>query len=228
MAGERQLPGLDLYGFWTLGSNGYRTQHSGNLRILSALTQCRVISRTTSLPGSPTAGDMYIVPTGDANAEAIAIRDYDTDDTTAIWVYLTPAEGYLAYVEDDNEYVSFDGTNWAALIPEASIITPDVNAQTGTSYTLALTDEGDIITMNNASANTLTIPTNASVALPVGTVVSIIQLGVGVTTVDAATGVTLNGVSGGAADLSAQHGAVSLVKIGADAWNLAGAHEAVA
>lgn len=227
MAGERALPGLDLYGFWTLGSNGYRTQHSGNLRILSALTQCRVISRTTSLPGSPTAGDMYIVPTGDADAEAIAIRDYDTDDATAIWVYLTPAEGYMAYVEDDGEYVSFDGAAWGSMIPTASS-GASVNAQTGTSYTLVLGDANNAVTMDNASANTLNVPLNSSVAFPVGTVVSIVQLGAGVTTVDGATGVSINGVDGGAADLSAQHGAVSLLKVATDTWNLAGAHEGVA
>ena len=41
-----------------------------------------------------------------------------------------------------------------------------INTQTGTTYTLALADKGKIVEMNNASANTLTIPTNASVAFP--------------------------------------------------------------
>ena len=44
-----------------------------------------------------------------------------------------------------------------------------INAQTGTTYTLVLTDAGKIVTLSNASAITLTVPTNASVAFPVGT-----------------------------------------------------------
>jgi hypothetical protein len=42
------------------------------------------------------------------------------------------------------------------------------NAQTGTAYTLALSDAGKLVTFNNAVAITLTIPTNVSVALPFG------------------------------------------------------------
>lgn len=103
-----------------------------------------------------------------------------------------------------------------------------VSAQTGTTYTLALTDANDIVTMDNASANTLTVPANASVAFPVGTIISVIQIGAGATTITGATGVTINGVSAGSATLTAQHSAVSLAKIGADTWNLAGDHGGVA
>lgn len=105
---------------------------------------------------------------------------------------------------------------------------PTVNAQTGTSYTLVLTDANNVVTMSNASANTVTIPANSAVAFPVGTVISVIQLGAGVTTVEADTGVTLNAVSTGGAALTAQHSAVSIVKTTTDAWNIAGDHGAVA
>lgn len=52
-----------------------------------------------------------------------------------------------------------------------------INPQTGTSYTLVLADQSKMVTMNNGSANTLTVPTNASVALPVGTLINVTQLG---------------------------------------------------
>ncbi|KKL81470.1 hypothetical protein LCGC14_1994450, partial [marine sediment metagenome] len=65
-----------------------------------------------------------------------------------------------------------------------------INAQTGTTYTLVLTDDGKLVTMNNASANTLTIPTDASVAFPIGTRIDVMMIGVGVTTVTGDTGVT--------------------------------------
>jgi len=66
-----------------------------------------------------------------------------------------------------------------------------VNAQTGTTYTLVIGDEYLLgVTMNNAAANTITIPTNASVAFPIGTTILITQLGAGATTIAAAGGVT--------------------------------------
>ncbi len=54
-----------------------------------------------------------------------------------------------------------------------------LNVQTGTSYTTVLTDRGKCITMSNAAASTLTIPLNASVAYPLGTVITVQQLGAG-------------------------------------------------
>ena len=55
-----------------------------------------------------------------------------------------------------------------------------INAQTGTAYTLAASDANNVVTMNNSSANTVTIPTGV---LPVGCAVVIIQMGAGQTTV---------------------------------------------
>ena len=98
------------------------------------------------------------------------------------------------------------------------VVKPDLNAQTGTAYTLVLGDNLRTVTMNNASANVLTIPTNASVAFTsTETRVDCGMLGAGVTSITAASGVTLNGVSAGSVDL-AQYGAASLYKIGTDAW----------
>jgi len=97
-----------------------------------------------------------------------------------------------------------------------------VNAQTGASYTLALADDGALVTLNNASPNTLTVPTNASVAFPVGTVVNFAQTGAGVTTVVGASGVTINGVSAGSAAVNKRYSAGSLVKIATNEWLLSG------
>lgn len=108
------------------------------------------------------------------------------------------------------------------------ISTVSFNAQTGTTYTLALTDAAHLVTMNNAAANTLTIPANATVAFPVGTALTVGQRGAGVTTIDAAAGVTLNGVSGGQGDISAQWATVLLVKVATDTWEAWGSIGTVA
>lgn len=102
-----------------------------------------------------------------------------------------------------------------------------INAQTDTAHTLVIGDRGQTVTMDNGSANTLTIPTNASVAFDVGTVVTVIQLGAGVTTITGDTGVTVNGVSAGSGDISDRYGGVSLLKVATDTWIASGAIDEV-
>lgn len=92
-----------------------------------------------------------------------------------------------------------------------------INTQTGTAYTLVLADRGKVVEMNNASANTVTIPLNASVAFPIGTQITIIQYGAGQTTIAATAGVTLNAL-GGALKTSARYAAASLYKRGTNEW----------
>lgn len=107
----------------------------------------------------------------------------------------------------------------------AAAKTPTVNAQTGTTYTLVLTDAGKIITATNGSAQTYTIPANASVAFPVGTIINVIQAGSGVVTLEGDTGVTVNGTSAGSVDTTTQYQGAALLKTGADEWIISGAVE---
>ncbi|MEN3144640.1 DUF2793 domain-containing protein [Ochrobactrum sp. WV_118_8] len=102
---ERQLPGLGLTGFWLTGSDGWDTGMDGNLRMLSAVTQMGVLSKVTSLPASPTDGQIYIVPSG-GDANKIAIRD------NGAWVYLTPKAGWRAWLADTSSFAHFDGSAW--------------------------------------------------------------------------------------------------------------------
>jgi hypothetical protein len=108
MAGERQLPGLGLYGFWTLGSNGYKTQNDENLLKISALLQASAISFISFLPGAPTNGDIYILD-ATADIHKIAVRD------NGAWTLLTPDAGWMVYVVSDGAHYVFDGTAWVTL-----------------------------------------------------------------------------------------------------------------
>lgn len=63
-----------------------------------------------------------------------------------------------------------------------------VNVQTGTTYTVAPTDHGRIVSLNNASAVTVTVP----MGLPKDFSTCLLQLGLGRITVSAGTGVTLS------------------------------------
>lgn len=94
------------------------------------------------------------------------------------------------------------------------------NAQTGTTYTLALSDAGKMVTLTNASAITLTIPTNASVAFPTNTRIDLLQYGAGQVTVGGA-GVTLLS-SSSKVKLTGQYSGASLWKKATDTWVLIG------
>lgn len=100
--------------------------------------------------------------------------------------------------------------------------TKTINAQTGTAYTLALSDTGldKLLTLNNTAAIALTVPANATTAMPVGSVADIAQLGAGQVTVTPEAGVTIRATPG--AKIAAQYGAATLVKIATDVWLLTG------
>jgi len=96
-----------------------------------------------------------------------------------------------------------------------------VNAQTGTTYTLVIGDEYlDGVRMTNASANTLTLPPNADVALPVGTKVFITQGGAGSTTIVAGAGVTINRPASVTAAIGEINGSRVCQKIQVNEWLL--------
>lgn len=101
---------------------------------------------------------------------------------------------------------------------EKAAVGKTINAQTGTAYTLALTDAGldKFVTMTNAAASTLTVPPNSSVAFPVGAVVEGAQLGAGQVTLTPGVGVTINGTPG--LKVSAQYGGFRLLKTATDTW----------
>ena len=104
---------------------------------------------------------------------------------------------------------------------DAPSVTRSINAQTGTTYTLTLTDAGKLVTLSNAAAVTLTVPATSTVGFAVGTAIDLAQLGAGKVTVSAAGGVTVNAASSTKA-FRAQYSAASLVKLGTDSWILLG------
>jgi len=102
-----------------------------------------------------------------------------------------------------------------------------IDAKTGTTYTFVLGDaNNELITASNASAQTYSIPTNASVAFPIGCQINIIQIGAGQVTINAVTSGTTTVLSTGATPaapkLRAQYSSATLVKVGTDTWYVIG------
>ena len=100
-----------------------------------------------------------------------------------------------------------------------------LNAQTGTTYTFVLTDNRNkLVTASNASTQTYTIPTNASVAFPIGSTINVIQIGTGQVTIQGAGGVTVasTGTTSTAPKLRSQFSAATAIKVGTDSWYVVG------
>lgn len=90
-----------------------------------------------------------------------------------------------------------------------------INQQSG-AYTPVLSDRDKLIEVSSASAVTLTIPTNASVAYPVGTSFDILQTGAGQITIAGASGVTVNATPG--LKLRTQWSSATIFKRATDTW----------
>jgi len=103
-----------------------------------------------------------------------------------------------------------DGTNYQRIITDTV-----TNAQTA-SYTLVLADSGKMVEMSVATANTLTVPPNSSVAFPVGTTLTVLQTAAGQCTLTAGAGVTVNGTPG--LKLRGQWSSATLIKRATDTW----------
>jgi hypothetical protein len=94
------------------------------------------------------------------------------------------------------------------------------------SYTAVLANNGQLVTMNNASANTFSIPTDASVAFPDGTQITVLQIGAGQTTIQAVTAgtttVNSTGATANAPKLRVRYSSATCIKLSANNWVVMG------
>ena len=107
-----------------------------------------------------------------------------------------------------------------------SLVQFDVVTQTG-DYTATTNDNyQEIFLMNKATAIAFKIPTNATTAFPIGTVLTVLNIGVGTCTISAVTPGTTTVLSAGATAASptlSQYKSAACIKTGTDAWYVVGA-----
>jgi hypothetical protein len=107
------------------------------------------------------------------------------------------------------------------------LVTFDVEADKTDDYTLVLNDSfQNLIPMDKATAVALKIPTNATAAIPVGTVITVLNKGAGLVTISAVTSGTTTVLSAGAVAASptlAQYKTAACIKTAADVWYVVGA-----
>jgi hypothetical protein len=150
----------------------------------------------TAPPGSPADLDMYAVPLTGASGAWSAKGGWLVfwDDEAGVWQGrdLCSADGqeiFIVVAEDESGRLYYAAAGgWTQYHAPASAA---VNAQTGTSYTLQASDNGKVITCNNASAITVTVPSG----LGAGFNCAVIQKGAGQVTFSP-SGVTVNNRQG--------------------------------
>jgi hypothetical protein len=135
-----------------------------------------------------------------------------------------PAAGtFRLYVADDGTLTLRDDAGEEATFGQGASnpTTVEINTETA-SYTLVADDAGKTVRMDSGSAVNLTVPEEASVDFPVGTVVEVRQVGTGTVTVVEEGGVTVNIETGLTLALRGRYASVSLHKVGADIWEAVG------
>ena len=145
-----------------------------------------------------------------------------TTPTLTLSTTTNSAEGRIAWDSTNDKIIVGDGSS----TKEFASSTLAFNAQTGTTYTFVLADKDKLVTASNASAQTYSIPTNASVAYPIGTQINIIQIGAGQVTIQAVTSgtttVSSTGATATAPKLRAQYSSATCIKAGTDLWYVVG------
>ena len=102
-----------------------------------------------------------------------------------------------------------------------------IGAANTVDYTATISDAYQVLElMNKATAISFNIPTNASVAFPIGTVITVLNIGVGTCTIKAVTSGTTTVLSAGsvaAQPTLAQYKSAACIKTGTDTWYVVGA-----
>jgi hypothetical protein len=174
--------------------------------------------------GTPSSANLLAAVTDETGTGSLVFGTTPTIGTPALTLSATTSttDGRIAWDSTNDKIIVGDGTT-AREFASSSLV---FNAQTGTTYTFVLADKDKLVTASNASAQTYSIPTNASVAYPVGTQINIIQIGVGQVTINAVTPGTTTVSSAGATStapkIRTRYSAATLIKAATDLWYVVG------
>jgi hypothetical protein len=134
-------------------------------------------------------------------------------NNSAVW---TSLDYFLDSSELSSTYLTQTSAS-TVYLPKTLVI----NTVASAAYTLVLADAAEIVEMDFATANTLTVPPNDTVAFPIGTSIDITQYGAGQTTITAGAGVTVRSANS-ETKLTSQYSGATIYKRGTNEWMLFG------
>jgi hypothetical protein len=111
------------------------------------------------------------------------------------------------------------GLSWVIDPARGAVRRPTTQAA---NYILALTDNGTTLQCTKATAQSVTLPTNSVIPMPIGSVIDIVQYGAGQVTISPGAGVTCQKPTGKALTTRVQFSLVRVTKIAADEWIASG------
>ena len=158
------------------------------------------------IPSSTSADLVTFSPSGTISATSVqaGMQEINTDADSTFLSQVSASGSYLTQVSASSSY---------------AVKSLTINAQVA-SYTLVIADAGKQVEVSSASGVTLTVPTNAVAAFPIGTTIIIVQTGAGQITVAGSAGVTVNATPG--LKMYGQWSTALLLKRATDTWLLSG------
>ena len=150
---------------------------------------------TWTLPATDGSSAQVLTTNGSGtlswSTAAVTISNETSDASLNYPVFTTATSGTITAARVTSSKFTFQPSTGALDIVGTITQLYSENA-TSTSKSFALTDRNKVIACTNTSPITITVPTNASVAFPIGSVVYVYRNGSGTVTLAAAGGVTIN------------------------------------
>ena len=168
------------------------------------------------IPSSTSADLVTFSPSGTISATSVqaGMQEINTDATGTFLSQVSASGSYLTQASASGSYLTQVSASTSYAVKSLTI-----NAQVA-SYTLVIADAGKQVEISSATGVTLTVPTNAVAAFPIGTTIIIVQTGAGQITVAGSAGVTVNATPG--LKLYGQWSTALLLKRATDTWLLSG------
>ena len=201
---------------------GYLAGSTSNVQAQINTKQATITGAATTVVSSDLTANTVVVSnaTGKIAVSTVTITElgYLTGATSNVQAQIntkapTDAPTFTNLVSVSATGIAFtDGTQTKQGVPSITTISAKTD-----SYTLSNLNERDtIIEVSNATAKTVTIPTNTNVAYPVGTTIDVIQTGAGQVTIAGQVGVTVNATPG--LKLRTQWSSATLLKRDTNTW----------
>ncbi len=184
-----------------------QTDGSGNLTFASAVTSASLGTGVATFLATPSSSNLAAAVTDETGSGSLV---FATSPTLVTPVLGTPTSGTLSNC-------TVDGTN------TVGFRTAPQTSGGASAYTLVLTDSGKHVIFTGGSTATLTVPTNSSVAFPIGTTILVVNDNSGNLTISGA-GVTFQLANGATGNRTvATKGMATLLKVATDTWYVSGA-----